>query len=102
MSSYLAREIASQPKEVSDFIDRHATAMQRLAQTLPSCSYVLIAARGSSDHAATYARYVLGNVARLPVAPAAPSLHTLYRTPPRFDHALVVGISQSGQSPDVV
>ena len=58
--------------------------MQKLAASLPPCSYVLVAARGSSDHAATYARYVLGNVARLPVAPAAPSLHTLYRTPPRL------------------
>ena len=102
MSSFLSREIASQPAEVGGFIDRHAAAMERLGHTLPHCSYVVIAARGSSDHAATFARYVLGGVARLPVASAAPSLHTLYKTPPRFEGALVVGISQSGQSPDVV
>jgi glucosamine--fructose-6-phosphate aminotransferase (isomerizing) len=102
MSSYLSREIASQPAEVARFIDRHAAAMESFGRALPPCSYVVVAARGSSDHAATYARYVLGGVARLPVAPAAPSLHTLYKTPPRFDGALVVGISQSGQSPDVV
>lgn len=76
--------------------------MQRLATSLPACSYALVAARGSSDHAATYARYVWGALAGLPVAPAAPSLHTLYKTPPRMTGALVVGISQSGQSPDVV
>jgi glutamine---fructose-6-phosphate transaminase (isomerizing) len=102
MTSFLAREIASQPAEVARFIERHSSAMTALAQTLPACSYALVAARGSSDHAATYARYVWGALAGLPVAPAAPSLHTLYGTPPRMTGALVAGISQSGQSPDVV
>jgi glucosamine--fructose-6-phosphate aminotransferase (isomerizing) len=102
MSSYLAREIASQPEEVARFIDRSTPGMQRVAEQLPPCSYVVVAARGSSDHAATYARYVWGALAGMPVASAAPSLHTLYKTPPRMEGALVVGISQSGQSPDVV
>jgi glutamine---fructose-6-phosphate transaminase (isomerizing) len=102
MTCFLAREIASQPAEVARFIERHSSAMTALAQTLPACSYALVAARGSSDHAATYARYVWGALAGLPVAPAAPSLHTLYGTPPRMTGALVAGISQSGQSPDVV
>jgi glutamine---fructose-6-phosphate transaminase (isomerizing) len=101
-SSFLAQEIASQPDEVERFLDRHLPEMQRMAGALPACSYALVAARGSSDHAATYARYVWGALAGLPVAPAAPSLHTLYKTPPRMEGALVVGISQSGQSPDVV
>jgi glucosamine--fructose-6-phosphate aminotransferase (isomerizing) len=100
--SHLAREIASQPDEVEGFLERNLGEMRRLAAELPACSYALVAARGSSDHAATYARYVWGALAGLPVAPAAPSLHTLYKTPPRMDGALVVGISQSGQSPDVV
>jgi glutamine---fructose-6-phosphate transaminase (isomerizing) len=102
MSSFLAQEIASQPAEVAGLIDRHAAAMQRLAEQLPPFSYALIAARGSSDHATTYARYLWGMLAGVPVASAAPSLHTLYHRPPRLDGALVVGISQSGQSPDVV
>jgi glucosamine--fructose-6-phosphate aminotransferase (isomerizing) len=62
----------------------------------------LIAARGTSDHAAIYAQYVLGGRNRLPVALAAPSLSSLYDTPPRLDSALVIGISQSGRSPDIV
>lgn len=102
MSSFLAREIDSQPDEVERFLTRHRAEMERLAASIPACQYALIAARGSSDHAATYARYVLGALAGLPVAPAAPSLHTLYKTPPKMDGALVIGISQSGQSPDVV
>jgi glutamine---fructose-6-phosphate transaminase (isomerizing) len=102
MSSFLAQEIASQPAEVAAFIDRHTQKMQQLAGSLPECSYALVAARGSSDHATRYAQYLWGMLAHLPVASAAPSLHTLYHQPPRLDGALVVGISQSGQSPDVV
>jgi glucosamine--fructose-6-phosphate aminotransferase (isomerizing) len=63
--------------------------------------FVVIAARGSSDNAARYAQHVLGRQCGLPVALATPSLHTLYGTPPRLDGALVIGISQSGASPDV-
>ncbi len=65
-------------------------------------SWVLIAARGSSDNAARYAQYLLGARNRLGVGLAVPSLFTLYQAPPRLDGALVIGISQSGQSPDVV
>jgi glucosamine--fructose-6-phosphate aminotransferase (isomerizing) len=62
----------------------------------------VIAARGTSDHAALYAQYILGARNGLLVAPAAPSLVSLYGAPPRLCNALVVGISQSGRSPDVV
>src|SRR5262249_39577411 len=63
---------------------------------------VVIAARGSSDHAAIYAQYVFGVRHRLPVALAAPSVLSRYRVEPSVGRALVVGISQSGASPDVV
>jgi glucosamine--fructose-6-phosphate aminotransferase (isomerizing) len=62
----------------------------------------VIAARGTSDHAAIYAQYILGARNGLLVAPAAPSLVSLYGAPPRLRNALVLGISQSGRSPDVV
>jgi glucosamine--fructose-6-phosphate aminotransferase (isomerizing) len=64
--------------------------------------YILIASRGSSSNAARYAQYLLGRAHRLPVAFATPSLYTLYEQPPRLEGALVLGISQSGASPDVV
>src|SRR5581483_12077625 len=64
--------------------------------------YVLIASRGSSSNAARYAQDLLGRAQRVPVAFATPSLYTLYGQPPRLDGALVLGISQSGRSPDVV
>jgi glucosamine--fructose-6-phosphate aminotransferase (isomerizing) len=63
---------------------------------------VVIAARGTSDHAAVYAQYVLGARNGLTVALAAPSLVTLYGASPRYGNALVIGLSQSGRSPDVV
>jgi glucosamine--fructose-6-phosphate aminotransferase (isomerizing) len=64
--------------------------------------YVLIAARGTSDNAGRYANYLLGALNSLPVALAAPSLYTIYNRPPRLKNALVIGISQSGKSPDIV
>lgn len=102
MTSVLSREIASQPDAVARLVAREVAGVRRFLAGLPPFSYALIAARGSSDHAALYARYVWGYAASMPVALAAPSLHTLYGRSPRLDGALVVGISQSGQSPDVV
>jgi glucosamine--fructose-6-phosphate aminotransferase (isomerizing) len=62
----------------------------------------VIAARGSSDHAALYAKYLFGARNRALVALAAPSLFTHYATPPNIEDQCVIGISQSGASPDVV
>jgi glucosamine--fructose-6-phosphate aminotransferase (isomerizing) len=63
---------------------------------------VVIAARGTSDNAARYAKYLLGAINGLPVALATPSLFTIYQRTPKFGNALVLGISQSGKSPDIV
>ena len=63
---------------------------------------IVIAARGTSDHAAVYAQYLFGARLRLPVALATPSLTSLYGVELRLDRALVIGISQSGRSPDIV
>ena len=76
--------------------------MRAIVAQLPAFEYALIAARGTSDHAATYAKYAWAALAGLPVALATPALHTLYAAPPRMNGALVVGVSQSGQSPDIV
>ena len=78
-------------------IDKIGRAISDLAP-----SYVFVAARGTSDNAARYASYLWGAQNRLPVALATPSLFTFYQKPPLLRGALVVGISQSGQSPDIV
>jgi glucosamine--fructose-6-phosphate aminotransferase (isomerizing) len=100
----LIDEIREQPSVAERQLAELPARVQPLAAAVrrATVDYVLIAARGTSDHAATYAQYAIGSIARLPVALAAPSLFTQYRTPLRMRHALVIGISQSGQSPDVV
>jgi glutamine---fructose-6-phosphate transaminase (isomerizing) len=102
MPSLLAQEIVSQPEGIARLLERETKHVEEIVKALPPFNYVLVAARGSSDHAATYAQYVWGALAGYPVALATPSLHTLYQTPPRLEGALVVGISQSGQSPDIL
>jgi glutamine---fructose-6-phosphate transaminase (isomerizing) len=101
MASQLQQEIESQPEVLARLLDRELDRIGEHVAALPAFDYVLIAARGSSDHAAVYAKYVWAALAGYPVALATPSLHTLYRRPPRLNGALVVGISQSGQSPDI-
>ena len=100
----LKSEIFEQPAVLDRLLQTQAGTARNIARTIRSrdIHWVLIAARGSSDHAALYAKYLWGSRNGLPVALAAPSLYTLYHTPPRLHGALVVGISQSGQSPDIV
>ncbi|GCE11152.1 SIS domain-containing protein [Tengunoibacter tsumagoiensis] len=102
MHSLLEQEIMSQPEVLARLLEREAGHIQQIVARLPAFDYVLMAARGSSDHAATYAKYAWATMGGYPVALAAPSLQTLYQTPPRMNNALVVGVSQSGQSPDIV
>lgn len=104
MPSLLRQEIGEQPDAVARLLDREAAPVRALARTLRrrEIAFVLIAARGTSDNAARYAQYAFGLLNRLPVALATPSLTTVYRRPPRVAGALVIGISQSGRSPDIV
>jgi glucosamine--fructose-6-phosphate aminotransferase (isomerizing) len=102
METVLASEIHSQSAIVEGLLDRSAKRIPEIVAALPPFDYVMIAARGSSDHAALYAKYLWGALCHFPVALAAPSLYTLYQSEIRLPGALVVGISQSGQSPDII
>lgn len=103
MTTHLERELHEQPVALARLLETQRPAAERIAQLLErdDVNYVLIASRGSSSNAARYAQYVLGRAHRVPVSFATPSLYTLYEQPPRLDGALVIGISQSGRSPDV-
>jgi glucosamine--fructose-6-phosphate aminotransferase (isomerizing) len=103
MSTHLERELRSQPEALDRLLSTQRATAERIAPLFrrDDVKYVLIASRGSSSNAARYAQYVLGRAHRVPVAFATPSLYTLYGQPPRLDGALVIGISQSGRSPDV-
>jgi len=101
--SILEQEIHEQPLVVRRLLERETENAARLAALVRGrFDYAVIAARGTSDNAARYAQYLWGAHNQLPVALATPSLFTLYQRPPRLARALVVGISQSGQSPDIV
>ena len=97
-------EIREQPDVIARLLDEAAEPVARVADDLRErgITALHIAARGTSDHAAVYAQYVFGVRHGLPVALAAPSIATLYGAAPRFGPAAVIGISQSGTSPDVV
>jgi glucosamine--fructose-6-phosphate aminotransferase (isomerizing) len=100
----LETEIREQPEVLARLFDSQQQTAGEIADAIRGRGVrsIFIAARGTSDNAALYAKYLWGSVNRMPVALAAPSLFTIYRTPPRLDGSLVVGISQSGQSPDIV
>jgi glutamine---fructose-6-phosphate transaminase (isomerizing) len=102
--SWLATELREQPEALRRLLDRQAATARDAARLFRrrDIRYVLIASRGSSGNVARYAQYLLGRAHRVPVMFATPSLYTIYGQPPRLDGGLVIGISQSGASPDVV
>lgn len=104
MPTHFEREIREQPAVLEGLLrdGRSATEAAALAIKRFGPEWVLIAGRGSSDNAARYAQYLFGAHNGLGVALAVPSLFTLYDSPPRLSRALTIGISQSGQSPDIV
>ncbi len=76
--------------------------IQQMAAEIGKPAGIFIAARGTSDNAARYAKYVWGGCNRIPVTLAAPSLFSIYQSPPLIKSQLVIGISQSGASPDLL
>jgi glucosamine--fructose-6-phosphate aminotransferase (isomerizing) len=97
-------EIREQPEVAARLLEKSRSAVDaigvRFRQSRPRG--IVIAARGSSDHAALYAKYLFGRRNRALVALAAPSLFTRYSSPPSLEGQCVIGISQSGESPDVI
>src|SRR5689334_12286897 len=102
--SHLEAELREQPQALARLVEKQRAYAEEVGGLFArdDVQYILIASRGSSSNAARYAQYLLGRAHRVPVSFAAPSLFTLYGQPPRLDGALVIGISQSGKSPDVV
>jgi len=99
----LEREIHEQPAVISTLLEAENNAVARIVEAVRGrFDYILIAARGTSDNAARYAQYLLGIHNHLSVMLATPSVLTLYGAAPSMARALVVGISQSGQSPDII
>ncbi len=100
----LQTEILEQPERLADLLHNQRETTEKIAQTIRQHDIrgVFLAARGTSDNAGRYANYLWGAQNSLPLALATPSLFTYYHQPPKLDRVLVVGVSQSGQSPDIV
>lgn len=100
----LHSEITEQPDRIKSLLVSQKKIVEQIAAAIQKrdIQYVFLAARGTSDNAGRYANYLLGAMNGLPLALATPSLFTYYMQPPKLKNALVVGISQSGQSPDIV
>lgn len=103
-SSILRDEILSQPTVLSNILKKETKRVERLASIINKYDpqIILIVARGSADNAGLYGKYLFGAYNQKIVALATPSLFTQYKRPPIVNKALVIAISQSGESYDVV
>ena len=104
MTTQFEREMQEQPDCLARVLAEDRGSVETIAEAvrLFAPAFVVTAARGSSDNAARYAKYLFGGHNRLVVSLGAPSLITLYDSPPALARALIIGISQSGESPDIV
>ena len=100
----LHSEILEQPACLERLLLSQRKNVEQIAAAIRSqdIQFAFLAARGTSDNAGRYANYLWGALNGLPLALATPSLFTYYQQPPKLKNALVIGISQSGQSPDIV
>jgi glucosamine--fructose-6-phosphate aminotransferase (isomerizing) len=101
--SLMLQEIAEQPAALARTIQSERAKLSRLGAFLKqrNIDLIVLVARGSSDNAALFGRYLLEITTGIPVSLSAPSVHTLYRAKLRLQHALVVGVSQSGAGEDI-
>jgi glucosamine--fructose-6-phosphate aminotransferase (isomerizing) len=100
----LHSEIFEQPERLASLLENRKPIAIEIAKAIQARNipYAFLAARGTSDNAGRYANYLWGAHNGIPLALATPSLFTYYQCPPHLKNALVVGVSQSGQSPDIV
>ena len=102
--THMLEEIQEQPEALQRVLSATIDPVRRvcLEAQQRGIDLIILAARGTSDHAALYAQYLFQYLNGIPVALATPSLYTLYGASLRLERALVIGISQSGESTDIV
>jgi glucosamine--fructose-6-phosphate aminotransferase (isomerizing) len=101
--SLMLQEIAEQPEVLERTIAAEREKYTKLAEFLQKkeIDLVIMAARGSSDNAALFGRYLIETTAGIPVSLSAPSVFTLYNAKLNLKRALVIGVSQSGEGADI-
>jgi glucosamine--fructose-6-phosphate aminotransferase (isomerizing) len=103
-STLMYAEAADAANAVTRFLDLNAPAIARLAERLRRRppKFVTTCARGSSDFAATFAKYLIETLIGVPTSSAAPSVASLFGASVRAEDCLCLAISQSGRSPDLL
>ena len=98
------REAAAASDCIARQAEAESSALAGLGRALAGSPprLVVTVARGSSDHAATYAKYLIETMTGTPVASFAPSIGSVYRAPTLLAGSLCLAISQSGRSPDII
>jgi len=101
--SLMLEEIRQQPDVLARILQYERPKVRSLGESLRArdIRLVILVARGSSDNAAQFGRYLLEIATGIPVSLAAPSVYTLYHAKLHLQHALVVGVSQSGEGEDI-
>jgi glucosamine--fructose-6-phosphate aminotransferase (isomerizing) len=101
--SKMAGEIREQPEVLTRVLKSDLRALTKFKALIDRKKprLVVFAARGTSDNAAQFGRYLIEITTGIPVSLAAPSVHTVYGAKVNYKDAVVVGLSQSGESTDV-
>ncbi len=101
--SLMLTEIAGQPEVLENTINAERGKIEKLGTFLrgKEIDLVVLVARGSSDNAALFGRYLLEVTCGIPVSLAAPSVYTLHNAKLKLKRALVIGVSQSGEGIDI-
>lgn len=104
MQTLMEKEIFEIPKSIKVCIDYNQDMFNEIKMCIgeKDIKFIMIAARGTSDHAGEYFKYVAESTIGLPVILAAPSVTTMYNSQYKLEDALVIGISQSGMAADVI
>ena len=102
--SHMADETRQTPEVIARLLVEGRRAIQTAAKAISRARprWVAIAARGTSDHAAVYARYLIEATLGIPVVLVAPSINTVYESRRSWSDGVLISISQSGRSPDLL
>jgi glucosamine--fructose-6-phosphate aminotransferase (isomerizing) len=103
-NSIMALEATEAPQRIAEQLAANAATVQQVVEQIRQRSpkFVYMVGRGSSDHAGVFAKYLIEIEVGLPVAAAAPSIASVYNKSLQLADALVLVISQSGRSPDIL
>lgn len=102
--TFMWKEILEQPEVLQRCVKSNEKIILNIVENIKArnINSVVIAARGTSDHAGIYAKYIIESVIGIPVSLAAPSIFTIYGKKMKLNNSLVIGLSQSGKAADVL